>query len=100
MAAALIPIAAVFQVFDGAQAVAAGVLRGSADTRVPAALALVGYWLAGLPLGAWLAFRNGLGPRGLWWGLSLGLALVALLLLARIVQRFRGHITRVERVAR
>lgn len=100
MGASLIPIAAVFQVFDGTQAVGAGVLRGAGDTRVPAAIALVGFWLAGLPLGAWLGLRAGLGPRGLWWGLTAGLATVALLLLLRIRQRFRGSIERVERVER
>lgn len=99
MGASLIPIAAVFQVFDGTQAVGAGVLRGAADTRVPAIIVFVAYWLVGLPLGAWLAARAGLGPPGLRWGLTLGLATVAVLLVARIVQRFRGHITRVEAVA-
>ena len=95
MAAALIPIAAAFQVFDGIQVVGAGVLRGSADTRTPALVALVGYWVLGLPLGALLAFRLGLGPRGLWWGLTLGIVIVAVLLLARIARRFRGNIARI-----
>jgi MATE family multidrug resistance protein len=95
MGAALIPIAAAFQVFDGVQVVSAGVLRGSADTHVPAIVALVGYWVLGLPLGALLAFRLGLGPRGLWWGLTLGIVIVAVLLLARIARRFRGNIVRV-----
>ncbi|MEA2691078.1 MAG: multidrug resistance protein family, partial [Acidobacteriota bacterium] len=95
MGAALIPVAAAFQVFDGVQVVGAGVLRGAADTRFAAIVALVGYWVLGLPLGAVFAFRFGHGPRGLWWGLTLGLAIVAVLLLARIVRRFRGHIARV-----
>jgi MATE family multidrug resistance protein len=93
--AALIPIAAAFQVFDGVQVVGAGILRGSADTRVPAIVALVGYWILGLPLGVLLTFRLGWGPRGLWWGLTLGIVIVALLLLARIARRFRGNIARV-----
>jgi len=94
MAVTLLPIAAVFQVFDGVQTVAAGVLRGAADTTYPAALALVAFWLIGLPAGWALAFTVGQGPRGLWWGATIGLATVALLLLARIAHRFRGEIQR------
>jgi len=96
VAAALLPIAAMFQVFDGLQVVAAGVLRGSADTTFPAVMALVGYWLLGLPVGWELAFRAGLGPRGLWWGFTVGLAAVAILFVARIAARFRGEIVRAE----
>lgn len=96
MAAALIPIAAVFQVFDGAQVVSSGVLRGAADTRTPALAAVVGFWILGLPLGAWLTLRAGAGPQGLWWGLTAGIGLVAVWLMARIVRRFRGEIRRVE----
>src|SRR4029079_17939595 len=99
MAAALLPIAAVFQVFDGVQVVAAGVLRGSADTTFPAGIALVGFWIVGLPAGWALAFSGGLGPRGLWWGLTIGLIAVSTLFLARIAVRFRGEIGRVERTA-
>jgi MATE family multidrug resistance protein len=95
MAAILLPIAAVFQVFDGIQTVGAGVLRGAADTTYPAALALFGFWGIGLPAGWALAFTAGQGPRGLWWGATIALAAVALLLLARIAHRFRGAIERV-----
>jgi MATE family multidrug resistance protein len=95
-AVALLPIAAIFQILDGVQVVSAGVLRGTADTTLPAAAALVGYLLLGLPLGCVLAFPGGLGPRGLWWGVTLGLAVVASALAARIVVRFRGHIGRIS----
>jgi MATE family multidrug resistance protein len=90
----LLPIAAMFQVFDGLQVVGAGVLRGSADTVFPAASALFGYWALGLPVGWFLAFRMGLGARGLWWGFVVGLMAVAILLLFRIAVRFRGTLTR------
>lgn len=96
MTAALLPIAAVFQVFDGIQVVSAGVLRGAADTAFPAGIALVGFWLIGLPMGWYLGLVAGGGPRGLWWGLTLGLAAVALLFVARIVVRFRSQVARVE----
>jgi MATE family multidrug resistance protein len=90
----LLPLAALFQVFDGTQVVSTGILRGAADTTLPAASALAGYWLIGLPLGCALAFTGG-GPRGLWWGVTLGLGIVAVLLVVRIVHRFRGTIARV-----
>jgi Na+-driven multidrug efflux pump len=48
---------------------------------------LIGYWLLGLPLGGWLALRGGLGLAGLWWGLALGLAVVALSLVAFVALR-------------
>ncbi|HEX4495358.1 MAG TPA: MATE family efflux transporter [Thermoanaerobaculia bacterium] len=92
---ALLPIAAVFQVFDGLQVVASGVLRGAADTTFPAAMALIGYWAIALPVGWFLAFHAGLGARGLWWGFVVGLMTVAILLLLRIAARFRGPIARV-----
>jgi MATE family multidrug resistance protein len=94
MAAALLPIAAMFQVFDGLQVVGVGVLRGAADTFFPALLAFLGFWAVGLPSGWFLGFHLGHGPTGLWWGLTIGLAAVAILLLMRIAYRFRGHIAR------
>jgi MATE family multidrug resistance protein len=95
MTALLLPIAAAFQVFDGLQVVAAGVLRGAADTTFPAGIALVGFWVVGLPTGWLMAFPLGGGPPGLWWGLTIGLAAVAVLYTARIFLRFRSEIARV-----
>lgn len=92
VAVSLLPIAALFQVFDGLQVVSAGVLRGAADTRVPALLALVGYWVISLPLGFFLTFELGVGPRGAWWGLSAGLGFTAIVLLWRVVRRLAGEI--------
>lgn len=83
LAAMLIPVAGVFQLFDGIQAVAAGILRGAGDTRVPMFINLAGFWLGGIPLSLLLGLGLGMGPVGLWWGLAAGLALVALILLAR-----------------
>jgi MATE family multidrug resistance protein len=80
----LLVIAALFQVFDGIQVIAAGALRGYRDTLVPMWLATCGYWGVGFAGGWLLAFRLGGGPVGLWWGLALGLATVALLLTARL----------------
>lgn len=86
LAAVLLPVAGGFALFDGVQVVAFGVLRGAGDTRVPAVANIVGYYVIGLPLGAWLAFGAGLGAWGLWLGLAIALACVAGLLMLRLVQ--------------
>ncbi len=95
LAVVLIPIAGVFQVFDGLQVVSLGALRGIADTRTPMLIALLGYWVLGMPIGVWLAFRVGMGPPGVWWGSVVGLASVGLLLLWRVRNRFSRHMSRV-----
>jgi MATE family multidrug resistance protein len=95
LAGVLIPIAGVFQVFDGVHVVSAGVLRGVADTRYPMAAGLVGFWLLGLPISLALGFGAGLGPAGLWWGLAAGLAVVAVLLVSRVRSRLRREVLRV-----
>jgi MATE family multidrug resistance protein len=69
----LLLVAAVFQLFDGIQAVATGILRGLGDTRTPMLWNLVAHWFIGLPLGYTLCFTFGIGVAGLWWGLSTGL---------------------------
>jgi MATE family multidrug resistance protein len=94
VAAMLIPVAGVFQVFDGLQVVSIGVLRGVGDTRTPMIVAAVGYWLVGVPVSAWLGFRAGMGAVGLWWGLVVGLAAVAVTLLIRVAIRVRRDLGR------
>ena len=96
ISALLIPVAGVFQVFDGLQAVGAGVLRGLGDTRVPLLAMLAGYWLIGLPVSVLLGFYTSLGPVGLWWGFVAGLASVALFLLVRVRLLFRRGVTRIR----
>ena len=95
IAVVLLPLAGTFQLFDGLQAVGFGVLRGLADVRVPALINILAYWLLGLPLGWALAFPAGLGARGLWMGLVVSLALVAMSLLARIAWLHRRGVRRV-----
>jgi MATE family multidrug resistance protein len=96
MAAALIPIAGVFQVFDGIQVVALGVLRGTGDTRVPMFLHLGGFWGIGIPLSLMLGFGLGMGPRGVWWGYVGSLAAVAVMQLLRVRWRFGQDIQRLR----
>lgn len=77
----LLAIAAAFQLFDGTQAVATGVLRGIGDTRTPMLTNVVGHWLLGLPVGYALCFTFAWGVAGLWIGLSVGLVFVSAILL-------------------
>jgi MATE family multidrug resistance protein len=95
LAAALLPVAGVFQLFDGTQAVTAGILRGAGDTRVPMFINLGGFWLCGIPLSLVLGFRTAMGPVGLWWGLAAALAVVAAILTLRVRTLLRRPLTRV-----
>ncbi|CUW43044.1 multidrug resistance protein NorM, putative [Brucella vulpis] len=95
LAVTFLALAALFQIVDGAQAVAAGMLRGLRDTRIPMLLALFGYWGVGLPLGAVLAFQFGMGGVGIWLGLAAGLGMVAVLMTIR----WRRHLAHVSAVA-
>ncbi|WP_412060626.1 MATE family efflux transporter [Rubrivirga sp. IMCC45206] len=87
LAASLLGIAAVFQLFDGVQASIAGALRGLKDTRVPMVIAAVSYWGVGLTTGAIVGLRGGGGAQGLWWGLTLGLVAAAIGLSIRFARR-------------
>ena len=77
----LLALAALFQLFDGIQTVATGALRGLGNTRIPMLVNLAGYWLFGLPIGYALCFYFGFGIFGLWWGLTISLVVIAMVLL-------------------
>lgn len=94
LAVSFLAIAAAFQVFDGAQVVGAGMLRGLHDTRIPMLFAFVGYWVVGLGVGVWLAFSRDWQGVGIWTGLASGLALVAVLMIGRWLLRDRIGLTR------
>jgi len=96
IAGVLIPVAGVFQIFDGAQAVGAGVLRGLGDTRAPLIGMIAGYWLIGLPVSLALGFHTSLRAAGLWWGFVASLSIVAIFLAWRIRVLFRREIRRVR----
>ena len=89
-----VAIAAIFQLADGAQAVAAGVLRGVQDTRVPMVIALIGYWAVGFTVSVVLGFWTPLAGVGVWIGLAFGLLVVALLLVDRWRRRERLGLVR------
>ena len=82
-------VAALFQIFDGAQAVGAGMLRGLHDTRIPMIYAATGYWVIGLATAYGLAFGLGWEGIGIWIGLAVGLAVVSVMMVARWLRRER-----------
>ncbi|MGH8541726.1 MAG: MATE family efflux transporter, partial [Stenotrophobium sp.] len=86
-ATGFLALAAVFQLFDGLQVTANGALRGIKDTRIPMLITVAAYWLVGMPVAWWLAFDTGMGPDGLWWGLTAGLAVAAFGLSARFLSK-------------
>ncbi len=94
LASTILPVAAAFQVFDGIQAVGCGILRGMGRTLPAAGFNLLGYWVLGLPIGWWLAHRAGFGLEGIWWGFVIGLAVVALSVVAYVGLRGPGHLQR------
>jgi MATE family multidrug resistance protein len=96
LAVSFLQVAAAFQLVDGAQVIGAGMLRGLHDTRWPLIFALVGYWVVGLGVGAWLAFGRDWQGIGIWVGLAAGLAAVAALMLGRWLMRERLGLTSVR----
>ena len=79
----LLAFAALFQLTDAMQVMALGLLRGIRDTRVPLIAATISYWLIGIPVGYWLAFKAGMGGAGLWLGLVIGLLAAAVSMMWR-----------------
>jgi multidrug resistance protein, MATE family len=79
----LLIIGAVFQVFDGLQAIASHALRGLRDGSMPLVIATIGYWPIGFAAAYYLAFVAGWGAVGLWWGIAAGLAFTGILLALR-----------------
>lgn len=91
IAAQLLIIAALFQLFDGTQVVGLGVLRGMGDVNVPTIITLIAYWIIGLPIGYLFGIRWNLGVTGVWYGLVLGLLTASLLLFIRFQFISRKH---------
>ncbi|MCE8008428.1 MATE family efflux transporter [Aestuariivita sp.] len=79
----LLAMAALFQLVDGAQVIALGLLRGMQDTGKPMVIAALSYWVVGIPASYILGFPMGLEGIGIWLGLVLGLACAGVLLMIR-----------------
>jgi multidrug resistance protein, MATE family len=92
----LLALAAVFQIFDGIQIIAAGALRGLGETRTPLLVNLLGYWVFGLPLGFILCFTFREGIFGIWTGLTLALIFIASVLLIRWLKTSRDLASQIE----
>lgn len=83
IAAQLLIIAGIFQLFDGIQVVGLGVLRGMGDVNKPTFITFAAYWLIGLPVGYLIGIHWGVGVQGIWYGLTLGLMTSAIWLYIR-----------------
>ncbi len=79
----LLAMAALFQLVDGAQVIALGLLRGLQDAKVPMVMAALSYWAIGIPASYYFGFVQGMEGIGVWLGLVLGLACAAVLLMSR-----------------
>lgn len=93
IAAQLLVIAGLFQLFDGTQVVGLGVLRGVGDVNIPTLITFVAYWIIGLPTAYLLGIVLNFGVNGIWYGLTLGLLTSSVLLYVRyrkVVARFRS----------
>lgn len=75
----ILKIVALFQIVDGIQGVAMGALRGLKDTTIPMIFALISYWGIGYTLSGWFAFSRHYNAQGLWAGMAIGLATIAIL---------------------
>ncbi len=89
IASSLIIIAAIFQIFDGAQAVGIGILRGLTDVKVPTLITFIAYWIIGLPSAYLFGFVFDFGVSGIWVGLLISLASSASMLTVRFIRKTR-----------
>lgn len=92
IASTMLIFAAIFQISDGLQAVAAGALRGMQDVKYPAIIAFVSYWLIMIPACYLLAFTYGLGLQGIWIGFIIGLSVAAVMQLFRFRYMLRKEV--------
>ncbi|MEO1097366.1 MAG: MATE family efflux transporter [Bacteroidota bacterium] len=83
IASSLVVIAGFFQLSDGIQVVSLGALRGLEDVKVPTLLTFIAYWVIALPIGYLLGFKFDLGAEGIWYGLLIGLTIVAMVMSIR-----------------
>ena len=84
----LLWIAALFQLVDGGQVLAIGLLRGVQDTAIPMVITVIGYWGVGVPIAYFLGFYTPLAGSGIWLGLVAGLSFAAI----GLSERFRRYL--------
>ena len=83
LASQLLIIAALFQLSDGVQVTALGILRGIQDVKIPSILTFIAYWVITIPLGYILCVTLEMGAFGMWIALGLGLTISAVMLVVR-----------------
>lgn len=86
LAAKLLIIAALFQLSDGIQVTALGILRGMQDVKLPSIITFVAYWIITIPLGYVLCVKMKMGAFGMWIALGLGLTISAGMLVYRFLK--------------
>ncbi|RFZ84730.1 MATE family efflux transporter [Mucilaginibacter terrenus] len=91
IAAQLLIVAAFFQLFDGAQVVGLGILRGMGDVNVPTILTFLSYWVIGLPIGYLVGIHFNYGVIGVWFGLVCGLMSASIMLFFRFQKMSKKH---------
>jgi MATE family multidrug resistance protein len=89
IAAHLMMVAALFQMVDGVQVIAANLLRGVGDVKIPTAITLIAYWIIALPVGYLIGIRGPLAAPGVWLGIAGGLTFAAVFLTARFARLTR-----------
>lgn len=90
LAAQLLLIGAFFQLADGVQVIAAQLLRGISDVKVPTVITLVAYWGIALPLAYLIGVHGPFGAAGVWAGIANGLVFAAVFLTVRFARLTRG----------
>ncbi len=90
IAASLIVVASFFQVVDGLQVVAVGILRGLTDVKATMIIAFLSFWAVGLPVAYLLGFTFRFGVVGVWVSLVVGLWLAAILFILRFQKFLRN----------
>ena len=89
IASKLVVLAGVLQLADGLQVVAASMLRGITDVKIPMFIALFSYTIVCISIGLFLAFPMGMGAVGIWIGFVVGLSVAAICLHIRFRWKFK-----------
>lgn len=89
IASKLVVLAGMLQLADGLQVVAASMLRGITDVKVPMIIAVISYTIICISVGLTLAFPMGMGAEGIWIGFVIGLSTAAVCLHLRFHKQFK-----------
>lgn len=82
-------LAGIFQVFDGLQVSLGGIFKGLKNTNIVMIGNFSAYWLIGLPLGFFLAFKHKMGLYPMWLGLTIAILTLGIMLSIILLRKFR-----------